>query len=345
MNVGIVGATGYGGAELIRLINHHPYATVSAVYSTTQDGAALSESYPHMLDMNSLVLQAFDAKHAGATCDVVFLATPPGVSSKLSPSLLAENVKVIDLSGDLRLKNPDDYEVWYKKKPADESLLSEAVYGLTEWTGEAVKKARLIANPGCYPTAVLLGLLPLLKAGLIEPDSLLIDAKSGTSGAGRSASAIAHFPEMNDNFKIYKVNQHQHTPEIEQMLSTVTDKLTPITFSTHLVPMTRGIMATMYGKLTVGTQAEDLRAAYEQSYHSAPFVRLRPEGQFPSTKEVYGSNFCDIGFTLDQRTNRVTIVSVIDNLVKGAAGQAIHNLNVLAGFEETAGLQMVPVYP
>ncbi|NGP44548.1 N-acetyl-gamma-glutamyl-phosphate reductase [Bacillaceae bacterium SIJ1] len=349
MNVGIVGATGYGGVELIRLLHHHPEVKQIHVYSTTKEGEPLHKTYPHLGgQQGTLILKSFQPEEMARECDVVFLAAPAGVSAEISPLLFDTGVKIIDLSGDLRIQDREKYKAWYHREPAPERVIEEAVYGLSEWARPAIEKAKIIANPGCYPTAALTGLLPVVKKGLIDLGTLIIDAKSGVSGAGRTPSANAHFPEMNDNLKIYKVNQHQHIPEIEQMLATVhhSSEVPPVTFSTHLVPMTRGIMSTMYASLTnKGTTLEKVRAVYEEAYRDAPFVRVRDDGNFPTTRDVYGSNYCDIGLTLDERTGRLTIVSVIDNLVKGAAGQAVHNFNLMFGFDEMDGLRLLPVYP
>ncbi|WP_096198982.1 N-acetyl-gamma-glutamyl-phosphate reductase [Bacillus sp. FJAT-45350] len=345
MRAAIIGATGYGGAELIRLLHNHPEVTLSSVHSSSQQGVSISETYPHLNNVVDLDLEDIQAKLIKEKAEVVFLSTPPGVSNKVSESLLLEGLKVIDLSGDLRLKDRDVYEQWYGIEAAPQQLINNAVYGLTEWAKEEVQGAKLISNPGCYPTATLLGLAPLMVEKLVEPKSIIIDAKSGTSGAGRTPTAITHYAEMNENFKIYKVNQHKHIPEIEQGLHGWDERVSTVTFSTHLVPMVRGIMSTIYAQATNPMSEEQLRELYETMYEQSPFVRIRKNGQFPSTKEVYGTNYCDIGITYDERTGRITVVSVIDNLVKGAAGQAIQNLNVMQGFDEKMGLDLVPLYP
>jgi N-acetyl-gamma-glutamyl-phosphate reductase len=273
------------------------------------------------------------------------LGTPAGISSKLTPQFFDLGVTVIYLSGDFRLKNQNEYEQWYKKTPPPPEYLKHAVYGLAEWNREEIADAKIIANPGCYPTASLLGLIPLVKQKIIRERSIIIDAKSGVSGAGRTPSLTTHFTEINDNLKIYKVNQHQHIPEIEQELCKWDENLAPVTFSTHLVPMTRGIMATIYAEAKVNLTTDDLLDLYHSSYEGTHFVRIREKGTFPSTKEVSGSNFCDIGVDVDARTGRVTVVSVIDNLMKGAAGQALQNLNIMMGIDENTGLDQMPIYP
>ncbi|MEK3883875.1 N-acetyl-gamma-glutamyl-phosphate reductase [Paenibacillus sp. PL2-23] len=345
IGIAIVGSTGYGGVELIRLLASHPLAEVTSVISSSSAGTPITEGYPHLTGIREELLDDVDAATIKSKADVVFLATPPGVASKLAPELLAAGLKVIDLSGDFRLKSPALYEQWYKKPAADERHLGKAVFGLSEIYGEQVRGADFISNPGCYPTATTLGLFPAVKAGFIDPSTIIIDAKSGVSGAGRGASLGTHYSELNENFKAYKINQHQHIPEIEMVLSEAAGTEVVTTFTTHLVPMTRGIMSTMYASVSGERSLNDFLELYRSFYEGKPFVRIRPEGQWPATKEVWGSNYCDIGFALDKRTNRITIVSVIDNLVKGAAGQAVQNLNLMMGWDETFGLQFVPAYP
>lgn len=345
MKAAIIGATGYGGAELIRLLENHPEVEAVSVHSSSQEGVYMNESYAHLQQIKELPLEGINPEAIKEKADVVFLSTPSGVSVKITKSLLDVGLKVIDLSGDLRLKKKTELEKWYEIYGADEALLEKAVYGLTEWAREDVKGASVIANPGCYPTATLLGLLPLVKNQLVDADTIIVDAKSGVSGAGRGASAATHYSDLNESFKIYKVNEHKHIPEIEQGLRRFQPNMAPMTFSTHLVPMTRGIMATIYAKANGAISEAQLRDLYKETYANSPFVRIRPEGVYPATKEVYGSNYCDIGVTYDERTGRITVVSVIDNLVKGAAGQAIQNLNVMMGYDEKAGLNFVPVYP
>ncbi|MCK0472665.1 N-acetyl-gamma-glutamyl-phosphate reductase [Halalkalibacter sp. APA_J-10(15)] len=345
MRVGIIGATGYGGAELLRLLNHHPHVTDVVLYSSSKEGMNIHETYPHLASVYEKSLKSLTIESLNEEVDAVFLATPPGVSAEWSKAILESNCQVIDLSGDLRLNSRKTYSEWYKREAASEDLLEEAVYGLTEWNREQISKAKLIANPGCYPTATLLGLAPLVKEGLVDVHSIIVDAKSGTSGAGRSASMLTHYSEMNENFKIYQINQHKHVPEIEQQLREWDTNVDAVTFQPHLVPMVRGIMSTMYMTAKREMSEKELKDLYKTAYAHEPFVRIRPEGQFPATKEVYGSNFCDIGLTYDARTGRITVVSVIDNVVKGAAGQAIQNFNVMNGFEEGTALMNVPMYP
>ncbi|MGE7881018.1 N-acetyl-gamma-glutamyl-phosphate reductase [Bacillus sp. NPDC094077] len=345
MKVAIIGATGYGGIELIRLLEQHPYFSIASLHSFSQVGECITNVYPHFRNVLVHTLLEIDAEAIEKEAEIVFLATPAGVSAELTPKLLAVGLKVIDLSGDFRMIDPSSYELWYKRPAAKEEILRKAVYGLCEWKRSEIQNADLIANPGCFATATLLAIAPLVRSGLIEEDSIIIDAKSGVSGAGKTPTTMTHFPELYDNLHIYKVNQHQHVPEIEQMLAEWNSAAKPITFSTHLIPISRGIMITLYAKVKKEMKIEQLQKLYEESYEYSAFIRIRSQGEFPSPKEVRGSNYCDIGIAYDERTERVTVVSVIDNMMKGAAGQAVQNANVLAGLEETTGLQHMPLYP
>ncbi|WP_431802714.1 N-acetyl-gamma-glutamyl-phosphate reductase [Halobacillus andaensis] len=344
MEIGIIGATGYGGVELFRLLHNHPEVKNVKLYSSTQSGEFFQEIYSHVNNKN-YTLQELNPEEMKQQLDIIFLATPAGVSSELTPQLLGGKGKVIDLSGDLRLKDRETYNKWYKNTAAGEEVIEQSVYGLPEWNKEAIQSASVIANPGCYPTAVLLGLGPVVSKQWADPERLIIDAKSGISGAGKKASEVTHFANTQENFRIYKVNQHQHIPEIEQQLMHWDTDIEPVTFSTHLVPMTRGIMSTIYVDLKGSHTLEELIQLYEQAYEQEPFVRIRKAGEFPCTRDVYASNYCDIGLALDDRTGRLTIVSVIDNLMKGAASQALQNMNLAVGVEETTGLNHIPVYP
>ncbi|WP_412839559.1 N-acetyl-gamma-glutamyl-phosphate reductase [Bacillus paranthracis] len=344
MKVAIIGATGYGGIELIRLLEQHPYFSIVSLHSFSQVGECITNVYPHFQNVLVHTLQEIDVEEIEKEAEIVFLATPAGVSAELTPKLLAVGLKVIDLSGDFRMKDPFIYEQWYKRAAAKEGVLREAVYGLSEWKRSEIQKANLIANPGCFATAALLAILPLVRSGIIEEASIIIDAKSGVSGAGKTPTTMTHFPELYDNLRIYKVNEHQHVPEIEQMLAEWNRKTKPITFSTHLIPISRGIMVTLYAKVKREMEIEQLQKLYEETYEQSAFVRIRMQGEFPSPKEVRGSNYCDMGIAYDERTGSVTVVSVIDNMMKGAAGQAIQNANIIAGLEETTGLQYMPLY-
>ena len=345
VKVAIVGSTGYGGVELIRFLLGHPLVEITSVISSSSSGVPISEGFPHLTEIIVQNLDGVDPELIAEKADVVFTATPSGVSGKLVPELLNAGLKVIDLSGDFRIKDGQIYESWYKHEAPQADLLAQAVYGLAEITGEQVQGAELISNPGCYPTATLLGLIPAVEAGWIDPASIIIDAKSGVSGAGRGTSLMTHYAEINENLKVYKMNRHQHIPEIEQALSEAAGENVTVTFTTHLTPMTRGIMSTMYATLKGNYTEADLIGLYRMRYEGRPFVRIREAGSWPATKEVFGSNYCDIGFAVDARTGRVTIISVIDNIVKGAAGQAIQNLNLAMGWGDDCGLKLSPVYP
>lgn len=344
MKVAIIGATGYGGIELIRLLEQHPYFSIASLHSFSQVGECITNVYPHLRNVLFHTLQEIDVETIGKEAEIVFLATPAGVSAELTPKLLAEGLKVIDLSGDFRMIDPSSYELWYKRPAAKEEILRKAVYGLSEWKRTGIQKANLIANPGCFATATLLAIAPLVRSGMIEEDSIIIDAKSGVSGAGKTPTTMTHFPELYDNLHIYKVNEHQHVPEIEQMLTEWNSGSQPITFSAHLIPISRGIMITLYAKVKQKMEIKQLQKLYEETYEQSPFIRICTQGKFPSPKEVRGSNYCDIGIAYDERAERVTVVSVIDNMMKGAAGQAIQNANIIAGLEETTGLQHMPLY-
>lgn len=345
MKVAIIGATGYGGAELVRLLKNHPRVSIHSIHATSLHGEPLANSYPHMQQLVEERLEEADVDKIASEVDLVFTATPSGVARQLAPQLIDRGVKVIDLSGDFRIKDQEEYRKWYGLEPSDEVLLNEAVYGLTEWINEDISNKQLIANPGCFPTGVLLGLLPLVKENLVDEKSIIVDAKTGVSGAGKGLSAATHYSETNDNFKIYKVNQHQHTPEIEQGLRMWNENIKAITFSTHLAPMTRGIMATIYANVKKPMTQQQVTDLFKEMYKDDFFVRVRESGNFPATKEVYGSNFCDIGVAYDERTERITVVTVIDNLVKGASGQAVQNMNKWFGFDEKEGIDFMPVYP
>ncbi|MCJ7987579.1 N-acetyl-gamma-glutamyl-phosphate reductase [Priestia sp. OVL9] len=341
--VGIVGATGYGGVELIRLLANHPHFHVYAVYSSSQDGTELAEVYPHLSNA-VYTLQDINPKNMAEELDLVFTATPSGVSSKLVPQLIEEGIKVVDLSGDFRLKTEALYEKWYKKPAAAEAFLQQSVYGLSEWFADEVESSTFVANR-LLSNSYTAWASSLVSKQMVKSNSIIIDAKSGISGAGRGLSQMAHYAEINENMKIYKVNQHQHIPEIESILEKWDEEIGHVTFSTHLVPMTRGIMSTIYAELSEESSVQELHQLYVDTYQNSPFVRVRKAGEFPSTKEVSASNYCDIGVAFDERTKRITIVSVIDNLVKGAAGQAIQNANIMMGFEQQAGIGLLPVFP
>lgn len=343
LKVGIVGATGYGGLELIRFLHNHKAVEQIELFTSSEEGVIFSSKFGHLVQIADTPLQKIDYE-ALEKYDVVFTSTPSGVTSELLPPLVGKGPKLIDLSGDFRLKDTTSYETWYGKKAAPLDIIQQSVYGLTEWNAANVQHAALIANPGCYPTAVLLSVLPLIKERLIDPSFLIIDAKSGISGAGNKPSQTTHFSEANENFSIYKTNSHQHIPEIEQAISMFADVQTAITFNTHLVPMTRGILSTSYAPIMPGVTEEQLISCLKNTYDKHPFVRIVTDVNSLGTNRVKGSNYCDIFVKVDSRTNRATIVGVIDNLVKGAAGQAIQNMNIQFDLPQTTGLDVVPFF-
>ncbi|MDL2269481.1 N-acetyl-gamma-glutamyl-phosphate reductase [Desulfosarcina sp. OttesenSCG-928-A07] len=337
----VVGATGYAGAELVRLLSGHPDVKLTMLTSRQFAGTSFAALYPSFNGRVDLVCQANDPDLIAENADVVFLALPHKVSMTLAPELISAGCRVVDLSADFRFHNRHAYEAHYQPHTCPD-LLSEAVYGLTEVYGEDTKNARLIGNPGCYPTSVLLPLIPLVKENLIDPATLIADCKSGVSGAGREATAATHFCQVNESFKAYKVDGHRHTPEMEEKLSDAAGRPVRITFVPHLVPITRGMQSTLYAGLMPGTHAAQIRECLTDFYEGKPFVRLLPEKQWPDALSVRGSNFCDIAWFVDPDRGRVTLLSAIDNLVKGASGQAVQNMNRMFGFAETAGLSMVP---
>ncbi len=325
------------------LINH-PHCEVTAITSRRYKGEPLSSLYPHLNAVINLNFMDASTDEVASLCDVVFLAVPHGEAMEAVPRFLEAGKKVVDLSADYRLKNQSLYEKWYCSHTSP-GLLAEAVYGLPELHREEIRTARLVANPGCYPTSIVLGLAPLLREGLIDPSSIIIDSKSGASGAGREANTAMLFCEVNEGFKAYKVRAHRHIPEIEQELSLLAGKDIEVLFTPHLLPSNRGILSTIYATPTRTVDTVFLVDLYRNFYVNEPFVRVLEEGLFPGLSSVRGSNFCDIGITFDDRTGRVLVISVIDNLVKGAAGQAIQNMNIMEGFPEDSGLKLVPLFP
>lgn len=340
MKVGILGATGYTGQELLRILNQHPEAQVVFLGSSTSGGKNYSEIYPQWNE-SSYVL----ADEEVPAVDVLFVALPHGIAAERAEEIIKRGIKIIDLGADFRLKNHQEYELWYKTKHANPKLLKEAVYGLPEHYRNQIRGRNLIANPGCYPTASLLGLVPLLKERLINCHSIIIDAKSGVSGAGRGIAQDLHYSEVNENFKAYGIGVHRHTPEIEQQLSEAAGEKVMINFTPHLVPMTRGILATIYANVQTGIEENVLRDCLYEAFQGEPFIHLLPEGTWPQTKFSYGSNHAYLQLKVDRRTGRLIIVSVIDNLVKGAAGQAVQNMNILFGLPESTGLETRGLWP
>ncbi|WP_296810181.1 N-acetyl-gamma-glutamyl-phosphate reductase [Thiocapsa sp.] len=342
VRVGIVGGTGYTGAELLRILARHPAAELAVITSRSEAGVPVAEMFPHLRGRLDLEFTAPD-EGALAECDLVFFATPNGTAMKAVPDLLARDVRVVDLAADFRLKDPVLWETWYGMPHACPELLSEAVYGLPELNRDAVRGARLVANPGCYPTAVTLGFLPLLAAGVVDPSWLIADAKSGVSGAGRKATTGLLMAEVGESFKAYSVTGHRHAPEISQNLERFSGAGLNLTFVPHLVPMIRGIEATLYARLT--RSDVDLDDLFSNYYADEPFVDPMPGGAHPDTRSVRGANLCRMAATRQGDSGVVVVQSVIDNLVKGAAGQAVQNMNLMFGIEESAGLGALALLP
>ena len=341
IKVGIVGGTGYTGVELLRLLAIHPNAELTVITSRGEAGMPVADMFPSLRGYVDLKFSD-PAQVDLSICDVVFFATPNGIAMQQTRELLAKNVRVIDLAADFRIKDVVTWEKWYGMTHACPDLIAEAVYGLPEINRAQIRDARLVANPGCYPTAVQLGFMPLLEAGVIDPTYLIADAKSGVSGAGRKAEVHALLAEAGDNFKAYGVAGHRHLPEISQGLTAMANAQVGLTFTPHLLPMIRGIHATLYAKLT---KAVDLQKLFEDRYNKEAFVDVLPSGSHPETRSVRGSNQCRIAVHQPQGSNTVVILSVIDNLVKGAAGQAVQNMNIMFGLSEGLGLNVVPLLP
>lgn len=386
IKVVIVGATGYSGLELIRLLIQHPQVNIQKLYASSQEYESVTEVYPHLNTFIDLPIEQIgeptpaDLQELRTDAEVVFLATPSGVSTKLGPLFLEAGFKVIDLSGDFRIKDRATYQEWYGLTAPAAADLDKAVYGLTEWFADEIATANYIANPGCYATGILLGIAPLLSAG-VQIKSIIADAKSGVSGAGRGVSRGVHFAEVNENFKAYRVGAHKHIPEIEEVANSLVNQARwgsqpggqpgsqlkesadlkksstsqlnyeklMIDMVPHLVPMTRGILSTIYVDMTSASHAgelteDQLRSIYEKAYGDSTFIRLLEPGKLPETKQVSGTNFCDIALHLDKRTKRLIIITAIDNLLKGASGQAVQNMNLMMGLKEETGLMFCPMY-
>jgi N-acetyl-gamma-glutamyl-phosphate reductase len=342
IKVGIVGGTGYTGAELLRIFAGHPQARVELLTSRKEAGRRADTLFPHLRGYCDLSFTA-PGPEALVACDAVFFATPHGTAMEMAPALVAAGVRIIDLSADFRLRDRAVFKDWYKLEHGAPELLGEAVYGLPEVHRAAIRKARVIGNPGCYPTAVQLGLLPLLEAGVIDTGGIIADCKSGVSGAGREAKTGSLFCEVADSFKAYGVPGHRHWPEIEQRLTDIAAKPVTLTFVPHLLPLIRGIHATLYARLS--KPDIDLQQLFESRYAQEPFVDVAPAGDHPETRSVRGGNSCRIAVHLAPDRRTVVVLSVIDNLVKGAAGQAVQNFNLMFGLDEDAGLQSTPLAP
>lgn len=343
INVAILGASGYTGAELVRLLVLHPHAAITALTADRKAGQTLAEAFPHLGGLDLPRLVTIDAVDFSGI-DVVFCALPHGTTQEVIAAL-PSTVKIVDLSADFRLADPAVYAKWYGHEHRAVDLQAQAVYGLTEIAREQVAKARLVANPGCYPTCAQLPLIPLIRAGLINADDIIIDAKSGVSGAGRSAKEANLFAEVTEGLHPYGIGNHRHLPEIEQGLSVAAGRPLAVSFTPHLMPMSRGMLATTYVRMAPGVSVGDLRRTLTDAYGSEPFVRLMPEGVIPASRYVRGSNFCLMNVFADSVPGRAVLVSVIDNLVKGASGQAIQNFNLMVGLKETTALEQQPLFP
>ena len=345
IKAGIIGATGYAGGELARLLLQREDVQILWYGSRSYVGQKYASVYPNLFQIVEDSCQDDSLKELADRADVVFTATPQGFCASIIEEEILSKVKVIDLSADFRIKDQAVYEKWYKLEHKSPQFLEEAVYGLPEVNREKIREARLIANPGCFPTCSFLAVYPLVKEGLVDPNTLIIDAKSGTSGAGRGAKMDNLYCEVNESIKAYGVGTHRHTPEIEEQLSYAAGKPVTISFTPHLVPMNRGILVTAYASLNGKVTEEEARAAYEKYYQNEYFVRLLEPGAVPQTRWVEGSNFADVNFKIDPRTNRVVMMGAIDNMVKGAAGQAIQNMNLMFGLPEQTGLKQLPMFP
>lgn len=343
MKVSIIGATGYAGAELLGILVNHPEVEIEHITSESQTGASIADVYPHFSGFYDKKLTSMTDISQFADSQAVFIALPHGHAMGIGKQLAQQGIKIIDLGADYRFRDEAVYEEWYKVPHTH--VESGAVYGLTELYRDQIKDAKIVGNAGCYTTASILALAPLAKNHLIDVKSIVVDAKSGVSGAGRSPSLGVHFAEMFDNLKAYNIGGHRHTPEIEQALSDVSGQEAIISFTPHLIPMSRGILSTCYANLVPGVTPEEVDQAFYEMYQQEYFIRLLGRGGYPAVKNTRGSNFCDIGWHIDPRTNRVIVVSAIDNLVKGAAGQAVQNFNAMFGFAENTGLTKIALYP
>ena len=336
----VLGATGYTGRELVRILLRHPRVKITALTTSQNEKIPLARILPTLSPALSLDIVPFSFQEVKSRSDIVFLCLPHTEAMQTGKRFFDAGKIVIDLSADFRLKDAKAYPVWYEVKHKAPALLGKAVYGLPEIYREEIQKAQLIANPGCYPTAAILGAAPLLKEGLVHPDPVVIDAKSGVSGAGKKLNAATQFCEVDENFYAYKIGRHQHTPEIDQVLTEAANTPVKVTFVPHLLPLDRGILSTIYLRRRKAVKASELRGAFEKFYEGAAFVRLKEEGRFPSLHEVQRTNYCDIGLWADPKSDRVIVVTAIDNLIKGASGQAVQNMNVRCGFPEEEGFSL-----
>lgn len=345
IKAGIIGATGYAGGELVRILSRHPEVEIVWYGSRSYIDQNYADVYRNMFEIVDAKCLDDNMEELAERADVIFTATPQGFCASMMSEEILSKTKIVDLSADFRIKDVKTYEKWYGIEHKSPQFIEEAVYGLCEVNREQIKGARLIANPGCYTTCSILTAYPLAKEGMIDMSTLIVDAKSGTSGAGRGAKVPNLYCEVNENIKAYGVASHRHTPEIEEQLGYAAGEEVLINFTPHLVPMNRGILATEYAKLTKKVTPEEVKAVYDKYYAKETFVRVMGDGVCPETKWVEGSNYVDIGFKIDERTGRIIMMGAIDNLVKGASGQAVQNMNLLFGLDETMGLDLVPMFP
>lgn len=346
MKLGIVGASGYSGSELLRfLVNHPGKLEIALCTSETYAGQCIDSVLPNLRGFLSSKFETLDLDSLKDRVDVVVLAVPHKVAMSFVPKILAQGLRIVDFSADYRLEDAETYEAWYHVEHTSTSLISRSVYGLPERYRDCIRSAQLVANPGCYPTSAILAAMPFLKYGVVELDSIIVDSKSGISGAGPKPSENTHYANRESNFIAYNIGVHRHTPEIEQELSAVASEPVRVTFTPHLVPMTRGILSTVYMRLTEALSTADALDMYAKFYENEPFVRVLPTGTYPQTKAVLGSNYCDVGLEVDARTRRIVTMAAIDNLGKGAAGAVVQNLNLMFGFKETDGLKVPGMMP
>lgn len=346
LRTGVIGASGYAGGELVRILLKHPKSRLTYLGSETYKGQPIWKAFPSLRGVDAPECEAPDALVAAEKADVIFLAQHNGWAMQYAPALIAEGKKVIDLGADFRFRNPATYEEWYKLEHASPDDTASAVYGLAELKFGEIAKASLVGNPGCYPTSAILAVAPLLNERVIDPSTIIIDSKSGVSGAGRTKFELGFlFSEIDGGLKPYGIGVHRHTPEIEQELSEIAGSPVTVSFTPHLIPMVRGILTTAYASLNGPSDTKGLINLYRGYYRKSPFVVVLSEGEYPATKNTQGSNYCHIGLKVDKRTNRVVVVSAIDNLVKGAAGQAVQNMNLMCGLDERTGLDFPALYP
>jgi len=342
--VGIIGATGYTGVEILRLLLLHPEVEVTALTSQKYAGVSIDQVFPSLMKHLQLKCEELAVDQISKKTDFIFTAVPHKTAMEIVPLFCRQGKRVVDLSADFRFKDAGVYERWYQKHTSAD-LLPESVYGLPELHRDKIRNAKVVGNPGCYPTGALIGLIPLVEKGMVSLENIVIDSKSGVSGAGRDVVLESLFCEVNEGVKAYKIFEHRHLPEIEQELSEMTQKKVAVTFVPHLIPIDRGILTTIYLILTKKWKTEEVLNAFQEHYQKEPFIRIYPKGKLPNTKDVRGSNYCDIGVKVNEADARTVIITAIDNLVKGASGEAVQNMNIMLGFPETMGLEVLPFSP